>query len=95
MKLRDGLILAAIVGGLALMFAVTRYSQPERVKPGSPEYDAYIEHFIAECLRNPQPTDRGNGERDTPSEAEREVACRVSVLHADRLNPDNRPLKHP
>src|SRR5262245_54417869 len=77
MKLRDGLILAAIVGGLALMFAVTRYSQPERVKPGSPEYEAYIEHYIAECLRNPQPTDRGDGERDTPSEAEREANCRV------------------
>jgi hypothetical protein len=95
MKLRDGLILAAIVGGLVLMFAVTRYSQPERVKPGSPEYDAYIEHYIAECLRNPQPTDRGNGEYEPPSEAEREAACRVSVLHADRLNPDNRPLKQP
>ena len=95
MKLRDGLILAAIVGGLVLMFAVTRYSQPERVKPGSPEYDAYIEHYIAECLRNPQPTDRGNGEHEPSSEAEREAACRASVLHVDRLNPDNRPLKHP
>ena len=94
MKLRDGLILAAIVGGLTLMFAVTRYSQPERVKPGSPEYDAYIEHYVAECLRN-QPIDRGSGEREAPSEAEREAACRVSVLQADRINPDNRPLKHP
>jgi hypothetical protein len=95
MKLRDGLILTAIVGGLALMFAVTRYSQPERVKPGSPEYDAYIEHYIAECLRNPQPNDHANGEHEPPSETEREAACRVSVLQADRLNPDNRPLKHP
>jgi hypothetical protein len=54
-----------------------------------------IEHYIAECLRNPQPTDRANGEHEPPSEAEREAACRLSVLHADRLNPDNRPLKHP
>jgi len=28
------------------------------------------------------------------SQAEREAACRVSVLQADRLNPENRPLKH-
>jgi hypothetical protein len=81
MKLRDGLSLAAIVGSLALIFVITRFDQPERVKPGSPEYDAYIEHYIAECLRNPQPIDRG-------------ATCRVSVLQADRLNPDNRPLKH-
>jgi hypothetical protein len=93
MKLRDWLILAAIVGSLALMFAITRFTQPERVKPGSPEYDAYIEHYIAECLRNPQPLDKDHSE--APSEAEREAACRVSVLQADRLNPDNRPLKHP
>ena len=52
MKLRDGLTLAAIVGSLALIFLITRFDQPERVKPGSPEYDAYIEHYIAECLRN-------------------------------------------
>ena len=44
MKLRDGLTLAAIVGCLALIFLITRFDQPERVKPGSPEYDAYIEH---------------------------------------------------
>ncbi len=43
MKLRDWLTLVSIIGGLALMFAVTRFSQPERVKPGSPEYEAYIE----------------------------------------------------
>ena len=42
MKLRDWLTLAAIVGGLLLMFMITRYSQPERVKPGSPEYAEYI-----------------------------------------------------
>jgi hypothetical protein len=84
MKLRDGLSLAAIVGSLALIFVITRFDQPERVKPGSPEYDAYIEHYIAECLRNPQSIDKGASE----------AACRVSVLQADRLNPDNRPLKH-
>ena len=42
MKLRDGLTLAAIVGSLALIFVITRFDQPERVKPGSPEYDAYM-----------------------------------------------------
>ena len=92
MKLRDWLSLAAIVGSLALIFVITRLGQPERVKPGSPEYDAYIEHYIAECLRNPQPIDKGVSE--STSQAEREAACRVSVLQADRLNPDNRPLKH-
>jgi hypothetical protein len=92
MNLRDSLTLAAIVGALALMFVVTRFSQPERVKPGSPEYDAYIDHYIAECLRNPQPFDKDHGE--AAAQAEREAACRVSVLQADRLNPDNRPLKH-
>jgi len=92
MKLRDWPSLAAIVGSLALIFVITRLGQPERVKPGSPEYHAYIEHYIAECLRNPQPIDKGVSE--STSQAEREAACRVSVLQADRLNPDNRPLKH-
>ena len=93
MKLRDWLALAAIVGGLVVMFMITRYSQPERVKPGSPEYVEYIEHYIGECLRNPQAFDRTHSE--SLSEAEREAACRVTVQQADRLNPENRPLKHP
>lgn len=96
MNLRDWLILTSIVGGLVLMFAVTRYSLPERVKPGSPEYAAYIEHYVAECLRAPPPADKGG---QTPvvlrSESERETACRVSVQQADRLNPVARPLKYP
>ena len=95
MKLRDWLILTSIVGGLVLMFAVTRYSQPERVKPGSPEYNAYIEHYVAECLRSPPPADKGQVSLETRSESEREMACRVSVRQADRLNPVARPLKHP
>jgi hypothetical protein len=95
MNLRDWLILATIVGGLALMFVITRFSQPERVRPGSPEYTAYIDHYIAECLRNPQPIDKSLGEREPPSNAEREAACRVLVLQADRLNPEHRPLRRP
>jgi hypothetical protein len=67
--------------------------QPERVKPGSPEYAEYIEHYIGECLRSPQAFDRTHSE--SLSEAEREAACRVTVQQADRLNPENRPLKHP
>ena len=42
MKLRDGPTLAAIVCSLVLIFVITRFDQPERVKPGSPEYDAYM-----------------------------------------------------
>lgn len=95
MKFRDGLTLTAIVGALALMFAITRFSQPERIKPGSPEHDAYIEHYIGECLRTPPPADRRRSEREPISEAEREAACRVTVLQADRLNPENRPVRHP
>lgn len=95
MKLRDWLILTSIVGGLALMFAVTRYSQPERVKPGSPEYAAYIEYYVAECLRAPPPADKGHTPVVLRSESERESACRVSVQQADRLNPVARPLKLP
>jgi len=90
MQRRDWLTLASIIGGLVLMFAVTRFSQPERVKPGSPEYEAYIEHYVAECLRNP-PADKAD--RPPLSEAERAAACRVTVLQADRINPDARPLK--
>ena len=95
MKPRDWLTLAAIIGGLLLMFVMTRFSLPERVKPGSPEYDAYIDRYIAECMRSPPPADKSNGARALPSESEREAACRVFVLQADRLNPDARPLKRP
>jgi hypothetical protein len=38
MTLRDWLTLVAIVGGLVVIFAITRHRQPERVRPGSPEY---------------------------------------------------------
>jgi hypothetical protein len=93
MKLRDWLTLGAIVGGLVLMFTFTRFSQPERVKPGSPEYAEYIEHYVAECMRNPQSFDRSHSE--LPPETEREAACRITVQQADRLNPENRPLRHP
>lgn len=95
MKLRDWLILTSIVGGLVLMFAVTRYSLPERVKPGSPEYAAYIEHYVAECLRSPPPADKSQAPPELRSESERESACRISVQQADRLNPVARPLKQP
>jgi hypothetical protein len=95
MKPSDWLTLAAMVGGLLLMFAVTRFSLPERVKPGSPEYDAYIDRYIAECMRNPPAGDKSGSARALSSESEREAACRVFVLHADRINPDARPLKRP
>jgi hypothetical protein len=93
MNPRDWLILVAIVSGLVLMFALTRFSQPERVKPGSPEYGAYIEHYVGECLRNPGAMDKSIAA--LPSEAQREAACRTAVQQADRLNPDARPLKRP
>lgn len=95
MKLRDWLTLATIVGGLVLMFGVTRYSLPERVKPGSDEYQAYIERYVAECLRNPPPADKSPIARDQRPETDREAACRMTVHQADRLNPVARPLKHP
>jgi hypothetical protein len=95
MNLRDWLILTSIVGGLVLMFGVTRYSLPERVKPGSPEYAAYIEHYVAECLRGPPASDKSQASPEARSDSERESACRVSVQQADRLNPVARPLKHP
>jgi hypothetical protein len=93
MKLKDYLILVAIVGCLGLMFFVTRFIQPERVKPGSPEYEAYIDRFVAECLRNPQPIEASANGRPPPSQSEREAACRATVLQADRFNPDVRPLR--
>jgi hypothetical protein len=95
MALRDWLTLAAILGGLVVIFAITRHGQPERVRPGSPEYTAYIEHHVGECLRNPQPVDRTYSDREPSSDTERAAARRASVLQADRLNPDNRPLRRP
>jgi hypothetical protein len=94
MKLRDCLILLAIVGGLILMFFLTRYSQPARVRPGSPEYAAYIERYVADCLRNGQPSDPGSVGHADPPQADREAVCRADVLQADRFNPDGRPLKN-
>jgi hypothetical protein len=94
MKRQDWLILVAIVGGLVLMFFITHYSQPQRVRPGSPEYDAYIERYVAECLRNPPPTEASANGHEPPTQSAREAACRSTVLQADRFNPDGRPLKH-
>lgn len=93
MKLKDWLILVVFVGGLGLVFFLTRFTQPERVKPGSPEYEAYIDRFVAECLRNPQPI-QASANGGPPSESEREATCRATVLQADRFNPDVRPLKN-
>jgi hypothetical protein len=93
MKLKDWLILVAFVGGLGLVFFVTRFTQPERVRPGSPEFEAYIDRFVAECLRNPQPIEASVNGRPPPSQSEREATCRATVLQADRFNPDVRPLK--
>ncbi len=87
MKLRDALILAGIVAGLALMFVVSRHGRGERVKPGSPEYAAYIDAYVAECLQK----QLAAGASGSP--AEREAACRAFVLQADRFNPGARPFK--
>ena len=35
-------MLPAILGGLAFMFFLTHLYKPEHVRPGSPEYEAYI-----------------------------------------------------
>jgi hypothetical protein len=94
MKVRDWLILLSIVGGLTLMFFLTRYSQPVRVKPGSPEYAAYIERYVAECLRNGQSSDSGSVGHAVSPQSDREAVCRASVLQTDRFNPDGRPLKN-
>ena len=89
MKARDQLILAAILGGLALMFFVTHLYKPERVRPGTPEYDAYIQKYVEECLKAPARYEISA----TLPPAELEPACRAAVLKADRFNPAERPLK--
>jgi hypothetical protein len=91
MKPRDGLVLAAIVGALALLFVVTRHGRWERVAPGSLEYAAYIESYVAECLEKGWVREPPDRPRRSPQE--REAACRTFVLDADRFNPGARPLK--
>jgi hypothetical protein len=93
MKLRDALILAGILIGLALMFVVSRHGRGERVKPGSPEYAAYIDAYVAECLQKQRVGGSGEAARASASPAEREAACRAFVLQADRFNPGARPFK--
>jgi hypothetical protein len=95
MTLRDGLTLTAIVGGLALMFFISRQARDERVQPGSSEHTAYIEDLVAECLEKQWTwtTERPDGGRDPRPPAEREAACRAFVLQTDRLDPSGRPLK--
>jgi hypothetical protein len=90
MKPRDQLMLAAILGGLMLMFFVTHLYKPERVRPGTPEYDAYIQHFVEECLKAPA----RHQIPETLPPSDLEPACRAAVLQADRFNPSVRPLKH-
>jgi len=91
-NVRVYLTLAAIIGALALILLVTRFNQPERAKPGSPEYAAYIEHYVHECFRYFERYIGGRKGRQLPSEPERQAACRDFVLQADRLNPVARPL---
>jgi hypothetical protein len=95
MTLRDGLTLTAIVGGLALMFFVSRQAREERVQPGSAEYAAYIDRLVAECLEKQWAwaAEHTDGSRDPRPLAEREVACREFVLQNDRFSPDSRPIK--
>jgi hypothetical protein len=90
MKPRDQLILAAILFGLALMFFLTHLYKPERVRPGTPEYDAYIRQFMEECLKAPARYDLPT----SLSPTELEGACREAVLKADRFNPTARPLRN-
>jgi hypothetical protein len=90
MNSRDRLILAGIIGGLILTFFLTRYLKPERVRPGTPEYEAYIQQYVDECLKAPA----SYSIPATISPAELEPACRAAVLQADRFNPSARPLKH-
>jgi len=89
MTLRDRLLLAGILGGLAVMFYVTHIYKPERVRPGTPEWEAYIRQFVEECLKAPARYDIA---ANLPP-AELEPACRAAVIQADRFNPSARPLK--
>ena len=93
MTLRDGLTLTAIVGGLALMFFISRQARDERVQPGSPEHAAYIDRMVVECLEKQWTWTSNDGSRDPRPQPEREVACREFVLQADRFDPSGRPLK--
>jgi hypothetical protein len=90
MNPRDRLLLAGILGSLALMFYLTHLYKPERVRPGTPEWEAYIQQFVEECLKSP-------ARYDIPATlppADLEPTCRAAVLRADRFNPSIRPLKH-
>jgi hypothetical protein len=91
MQRHDWLLLTAIVVALALMFFVSRHSRGARVQPGSPEYEAYIERYVVECLRKGWADDSTEGSSTTRSQAEREAACREYVLGVDRANPESRP----
>jgi hypothetical protein len=92
---RDALILTAIVGGLALMFFVSRHSRDERVPAGSPEHAAYIEQLVAECLEKQWTwtAEHTDGSRDPRPLAEREPGCRQLVMQNDRLDPSARPTR--
>jgi hypothetical protein len=90
MKLSDRLMLAAILSGLAFMFFMTHIYKPERVRPGSPEYEAYIQYWVEECVK--APARFGIAEGLAP--AELEAACRAATLKADRFDPSARPLKN-
>jgi hypothetical protein len=96
MTLRDGLILTAIVGGLALMFFVSRHSRDERVPTGSPEHAAFIEQLVAECLEKQWTwtAEHTDGSRDPRPLTEREAGCRQLVIQSDRFDPSARPTRH-
>jgi hypothetical protein len=95
MTLRDALILAAIIGGLALMFFVSRHSRDARVPAGSPEHAAYIEQLVAECVEKQWTwtAEHTDGSRDPRPLAEREAACRQLVIQNDRFDPSARPTR--
>src|SRR2546430_596035 len=90
----DHLIVAVVIGILAVLaYGILRH-HGRPVELGDPEYDQYIEGRVTVCIRERLARDmeRNRGHLPVrPTPREREATCRLVVLEFDKWHPEARP----
>ena len=78
----------------AVLYAFGMLTKKDRVQPGSPEHEAYIEKQVTLCFQESLADDLERSRREIPdmlTRSERLAFCRALVRDMDRLYPEGRP----